>query len=138
MPNLELIGLDIGQAKTGLARASTIARLAEPIGSVETKKLVLRLSQLIKDHDVGAVVVGLPRNLDGENTAQTAWVRDFVKRLKTEVKADYFWQDEALTSQIAMSDKQITNSKGDEHSLAAAIILQDFLDTPVNQRTLVR
>lgn len=128
---MELIGLDIGQAKTGLARASTIARLAEPIGSVETLQLMTRLNQMIKDHDVQAVIVGLPRNLKNEDTDQTRWVRDFVERLKTEVKSDFYWQDEALTTALSQELKDKTH---DDHELAARTILQDWIDTPESER----
>ncbi len=134
MPNnRELISLDLGQAKTGLARASTIALLAEPLGSVETHQLAKKLKELMDESDIEAVVVGLPRNLEGDDTAQTRWVREFVAKLKTEVKATFYWQDEALTTQVSM---KTANGKHDDHALAAQVILQDWIDTPTDERVL--
>lgn len=126
--NPEFIGLDLGKAKTGVARASTVAKLAEALESVETVKLVDYLNKL---EEVEAVVIGLPRNLEGDDTDQTRWVRDFVKKLKSDIKIPMFWQDEALTSVISAKHR---TTGDDDHALAAQIILQDFIDTPVAER----
>jgi putative Holliday junction resolvase len=127
---MELIGLDLGQKRTGIARASSLAKLAEPLESVETQKLVQYLQKL---KDIQAIVIGLPRNLDGDDTAQTRWAREFVQNLKTEVNAKMYWQDEALTSALSTTSKSKVH---DDHSHAAKIILQDWIDTPVEDRVL--
>lgn len=129
------MGLDVGKAHTGIARASNIAKLAEPLMSVETSKLPNHLQKLLADYNTEAIAVGLPRNLKGEDTPQTAWVREWVSGIKEQLDVPFFWQDEALTSKLANSKKRIAKSSQDEHSLAAAIILQDFLDSPETERT---
>lgn len=136
METKELIGLDVGMARTGVARASMVARLAEPLTSVETDKLMAYLAELAAKQPVDAVVVGLPRNLQGDDTKQTEWVRQWVDRAKEQLKATFYWQDEALTSKVAESRELRAKTKVDEHAVAAAIILQDFLDTPEANRTV--
>lgn len=135
----ELLGLDLGVKRTGIARASNVARIAEPLPSVPTSKLINFMQDYVNEHKVEAVVVGLPRNLKGEETAQTQWVRKWVNRAKDKINLPFYWQDEALTSKLAVYKNRSPNSrsqKTSEDSLAAAIILQDFLDSAENGRSL--
>lgn len=122
----QLIGLDLGQSKTGLARASSVARLAEPVKTIPTTEVIDELKHMAEGGELNAIIVGLPRNLNGEDTDQTRWVRDWVERAKAELpQTHFYWQDEALTSQLASK----RDAKGQsEDALAASIILQDFLD----------
>lgn len=124
----EIIALDIGTVRTGLARASSTARLAEPLKTVATTELAEELRRLTSQKAVSKIIVGLPRNLAGDDTNQTEWVRHFVEDLRTELPdTDFFWQDEALTTVAASqsADKKAT----DPDAMAASIILQDFLDS---------
>lgn len=129
----EIIGLDVGSSRTGIARASSAARLAEPLKTVETKDLIEMLKDLAKTQKISAVVVGLPRSLNGKDTEQTAWVRQWAEKAKREVDAVFYWQDEALTSKLALA--RGGKEKTDLDALAAQIILQDFLGTPEDERT---
>jgi putative pre-16S rRNA nuclease len=130
----EILGIDVGQKRTGIARASNIARLAEPLMSVSTTDAVSTLAKYLKEHEVEAIAVGLPRNLRSEDTDQTAWVRQWVDKAKQSVSTPLYWQDEALTSVAAESLNLKAKSPAGEHALAAAIVLQDFLDTPDAER----
>jgi putative Holliday junction resolvase len=134
--NKEYLSLDVGLKRTGIARASEMARLAEPLLTVPTTELVKTLKELIKEHDVSAIVVGLPRSINGNETEQTTWVRDFVAHAKNKIDLPFYWQDEALTSQIAQAKKAVHKKVHDIDSLAAAIIMQDFLDTPELDRVM--
>lgn len=126
---MEILALDIGAARVGVARASTEARLAEPLKTIKTNDALEYLLGLAKNKEIQAIVVGLPRNLSGDETQQTQWVRQWVKNTMQIINKPFYWQDEALTSQKAKSG-------ADEHSLAATIILQDFLDTPDSKRIM--
>jgi len=127
MSDGQIIALDLGMSKTGIARASAAARLVEPLHSVPTGQLLTQLADLDQQQPLQAIVVGLPRNLNGEDTSQTTWVRQWVARAKTDVKWPLYWQDEALTSRLAGAHK--SKHPLDEDALAAATILQDFLDS---------
>lgn len=131
----EILGLDVGLARTGIARASNVARLAEPLQSVPTERAIETLSLYLKDHPTEAIAVGLPRSLKGDETKQTAWVRNWVDRAKPKIQAPLYWQDEALTTKSAKSlEKKARNA--DTDSIAAAIILQNFLDAPEADRAM--
>jgi putative Holliday junction resolvase len=136
MVNEQLLGLDIGKVRSGIARASSLARLAEPLMTVETANLIETLEELIKEHNYSVVVVGLPRNLQGDETPQTEWVRHWTDKAKKKLATEFYWQDEALTTKMAEAH-QLANGRQiaeGTDALAAAIILQDFLDTPEANR----
>lgn len=132
----QLLGLDVGLKRTGIARASVHARLAEPLITVPTAEILKTLKELIKEHNVGTVVVGLPRNLEGNDTRQTTWVRDWVTNIKRKLEVPFYWQDEVLSTRIAEAKKLSYKKVHDIDSLAAAIILQDFLESPESERTM--
>ena len=130
----QLLGLDVGQKRIGVARASSAARLAEPLITINTADAWDKLQQIIKEQETETIVVGLPRNLQGDDTAQTTWVHEWVGKAKKQIKLPFYWQDEALTSHIAEVEREAHKTNHDVDALAAAIILQDFMDTPEAQR----
>jgi putative Holliday junction resolvase len=134
--NKQYLGLDVGLKRTGIARGSDAARLAEPLLTVQTTDVLKTLKDMIEEYNVTAVVVGLPRNLHGNNTQQTNWVRDWVEHAKRKIDVTYYWQDEVLSTRMAEAKKLKLKNPHDIDSLAAAIILQDFLDTPEANRTV--
>jgi putative holliday junction resolvase len=112
----EVIGLDPGQVHTGVARASLQAGIAQPLAVLSTANLASELERVIKTDTLAAIIIGLPRGLDGQETQQTAWTRQWRASFEKHFNVPIHWQDEALTSQAA------------GHSEAAARILQDWLD----------
>ena len=133
----EILGLDVGKKYIGIARASDVAALAEPLTTMKSEESPKQLAELIAENGVDTIVVGLPRNLQGDETAQTNWVRKWVDDVKKNIDVNFYWQDEALTSKLAELHQLKSKYKNpiDEHAMAAAIILQDFLDAPEAQRT---
>lgn len=129
----EILALDVGLKRTGIARASNVARLAEPLKTVATEEAIETVVGYLKEHEVEAIAVGLPRNLKGDDTEQTTWVRGWVDGAKQRIATPLYWQDEALTSVKAADLK---SKKNDIDSVAAAVILQDFLDTPEAERVV--
>lgn len=137
MGSKQFIGLDVGRERTGLARASTVAKLAEPIGAVPTEEVSNRLKELNRSESIEALVIGLPRGLEGQETGQTAWVRQWVEHLKEEAAFPIYAQDEALTTKLAEARRLAGKQIHDIDALAASIILQDFLDTPEAGRVVL-
>ena len=121
----DYLGLDVGMARTGLARASAAAKLAEPLLVVPTDDLIAQIKELTEGKNVKGVVVGLPRSLDGNETEQTKWVRDWAANAQKQLELPFYFQDEALTTKEA--EKRAPNNSHSDAE-AAAIILQDYLD----------
>lgn len=131
LTNPTILALDVGGQRIGVARANTIARIASPLVTlIHDASIFDEILSLIKSEDVGALVVGLPRGLEGQETAQTQTIRDFVAELQAKTDLPVYFQDEALTSQKAESELESRGkpfSKGDIDALAATYILEDFL-----------
>lgn len=125
-----IISLDVGTKRIGVAAADTTVPIAMPLTTLEVDgQEVARILQLASERSVEKVVVGYPRNQSGDSTAQTGYAEAFAARLGNDIEVVF--QDESLTSVMA-EDRLKTNgkpySKGDIDAMAAAIILQDYLE----------
>jgi putative holliday junction resolvase len=126
---VRVLALDYGSARCGCAISDPDGILVTPIEPVlraGTKAGIGQIAALVREREVGAVVVGLPLALSGNETAQTAETREFtarlVKRLGDQVAVELY--DERLTTQLAARDVSRTAS---EDSRAAAHLLEGWL-----------
>lgn len=122
-----ILAIDYGSKRVGLARATSEAKLASPLKTIQnSEQLLSEITEVAKTEAAEQLVVGLPRGLEGQETAQTGLVRAFSKQLAEYTGLPVALQDEALTSHEA--EKQLKEGKkGDVDSLAAAITLDDYL-----------
>lgn len=117
-----ILSLDIGRKRIGVARANIIARLPEPLITLNNDNSFLsNLEKILGEYPSEYLVVGLPRSLNGQETAQTAYTKEFVaKNLKS---YNVIWQDETLST-ISAQD-----SGPGPHGIdadAACVILEDY------------
>lgn len=128
--NKSFIAIDVGEKRIGVARGDSSIKLAHPLVTIEVDgEEIEKLNQLIDFENVDGLVVGYPRNQSGEPTKQTKMIEDFVARLNIQVPI--IFQDESLTSVMAeqrLKDQGKPYSKSDIDNMAAAIILQDYLE----------
>ena len=133
-----IIALDIGEKRIGVAVASSIARLARPLTTlVLDENFFTNLVEIISRENVSEIVVGMPRNLDGQPTSQTFFVETFVNELQQHTSLPIQFQDEAVTSRLAQEELEArgkTYAKADIDALAATYILQDYLDENYGNR----
>lgn len=126
-----ILALDVGDKRVGVAIASKEARLPRPLTTLQRgDNFFEELRQLVRTEEAGRIVVGLPRGLDGQTTAQTTTTERFVADLKQEVDLPVSLQDEALTSRQAEAELEgrgAAASKADIDALAATYILEDYL-----------
>jgi putative Holliday junction resolvase len=127
----EYIGVDVGSARVGLARGSSFARLAQPLKTVAADAAAAELKSQTERLPAAGIVVGLPRSLEGNDTPQTEYVRQWITQAKKIINLPFYLQDEALTSKAAEQNRK---QAGPADAEAAALILQDFLDTPEDER----
>ena len=130
------IALDVGRARIGFAGGNDVAKLASALQSAPTEQAIKKLKELIVEYETAGLVVGLPRNLNGDETEQTAWVREWVDILKVHIELPIYAQDEALTTKLAEAQALPSKKPQDIDALAAAIILQDFLDSAESERVI--
>ena len=127
-----VVALDVGEKRVGVAAANSIARIARPLTTLARDELFWdKLKKMVAAEGVDMIVIGLPRNLNGQETAQTAAVREFGKQLSQSVDAEIAWQDETLSSVRAEEEliaRKKPYAKGDVDALAATLILEDYLN----------
>lgn len=125
------LALDIGEKRIGVAQADNEVRIAFPLCTVLVDDLWLkRLREIVAEVAPSVLVVGYPRNQQGEPTAQTREVERVAAELES-LKVPIVFQDESLTSVLAEDylkrhNKNYTKADIDAH--AAAIILGDYLE----------
>ncbi len=127
---MSIIALDVGDKRIGVALASRITRLPRPLTTlIVDGNQIDQIKRLLQEHQADTIVVGLPRGLDGQETAQTAKIREFVKQLG-DIEAEIVMQDEAVTSRQAedeLKDRGKKYRKEDIDALAATYLAEDYL-----------
>jgi putative Holliday junction resolvase len=126
-----IICLDVGEKRIGVAVGDTTVRIAVPFETIEVDGNEIEvIAEIAFKENTDTIVVGYPRNQAGEPTAQTKYVEEFAKTL-SDIAPNIIFQDESLTSVIAeqrLKGYGKSYSKGDIDAQAAAIILQDYLE----------
>ena len=130
--NPQILSLDIGDRRVGVAIASANTKLARPlITLINDNKLIANIRDIIKENQVEILVVGLPRTLDGQDSDQTKKVRLVIEQLTRQLSVKIESQDEALSS-VRAEEELSTHGKifkkADIDKLAACFILEDYLE----------
>ncbi len=136
-----IMALDIGGRRIGVALSDPGRVLASPLTTLRAEPraaAIARIAALAAQHEVAAIVVGLPLTLTGEVGPQAQIVQTFADELRQVVAVPVHLFDERLTSVAAermMIELGIKPDRRKERidEVAAAIILQDFLDARRNQ-----
>jgi putative Holliday junction resolvase len=123
------LGIDVGAKRIGLARVNAVAKIPEPLGTfINDDTFPSTMTNLIAEHDIDVIVVGLPRNLQGQETPQTDIIRSFVDEvIMKNTNLSVVFQDETLTSVAAGQYGQDAITRFGLDSLAAVEILNDFI-----------
>ena len=125
------LALDIGEKRIGVAQADSEVRIAFPLCTLDVDELLLkRLREIMTEKQPSMLVVGYPRNQQGEPTAQTREVERVADELRS-LGAPIVFQDESLTSVLAedyLKRHNRTYTKADIDAHAAAIILGYYLE----------
>ena len=126
-----LVCLDVGEKRIGVAVADSSVRIAVPLLTIAVDGDEIRtIAEIVSRENAKKIIVGYPRNQQGETTAQSAYVEAFSSQL--EDIGEVVFQDESLTSVLAESrlkDSGKPYKKEEIDAMAAAIILQDYLET---------
>ena len=137
-----IVGLDVGERRIGVAISDATGMLARPVTTLITTGLdgnaldvaLAEVGRFAAEEDgVAAIVVGLPRRLDGAANAMTKRIEIFADRLGARSARPVILQDERLTSveaesRLATRSRDWRDRKERLDAAAAAIILQDYLD----------
>lgn len=143
MGNMKILGLDVGKAWVGVAISDPMGIVCRPYKTVRFEELIPFLQKAIEEEFVGTVVVGHPITVKGKVSAQTEEIEEVFEKLRAQFSSvndrDLKWilWDERFSSKRASSILK-KHDRGDkkEHSIAAAFILQSYLDNQAFQRQI--
>ena len=139
---MRIIGIDLGEKRIGIAVTDKLNKISYPLTVIENNSTTKeKLLKIIKDYDIGKIVIGIPYNLKGEAGYQTKKVNDFIYENFKDLNIQVKLMDERFTSKIAESilgktgeinrkvfkKKQVSFKKGDIDKLSASILLNDYL-----------
>ena len=130
-----LLALDVSKRMIGVAGSDPSWRLATPLYSIKRTKLqkdIERLQSLLREREAGAVVIGLPLNMDGGEGPRCQAIRQFAKDLDQAINLPAILWDERLTTFEAEERADEMGLRGPKKNglidaIAAALILDDML-----------
>jgi putative Holliday junction resolvase len=96
-----ILGIDYGRARIGLAIADAITALARPLETLERinrNEDMRRLREIVGNHGVKQIVVGLPLRLDGTRGEMAEEASRFAERVRKQLGVPVAMVDERLTS----------------------------------------
>jgi putative Holliday junction resolvase len=149
-----LLALDVGTVRIGVAISDATGFLASPYTTLQVSRdktqIWTAIQQLIEETEAEGLVIGLPISLDGQIHAQARLIQSFAERLKSYINLPIIFWDERLSTveaeRLVSQRDQVTGGKRSisqarqrsrskrrhkgQHidALAAAVILQDYLD----------
>lgn len=135
-PMSAIVGLDLGDKTIGVAVSDVFRNIASSSMTVRRKKFTtdaVELIEFFKKRDIGGIVLGLPRNMDGSEGPRCQKTRAFARNLSTLTPLPITFWDERLSSVAAervMLEADMSRAKRAEKidQVAAGVILQGVLD----------
>ncbi|WP_420385506.1 Holliday junction resolvase RuvX [Roseivirga sp.] len=132
-----ILAIDYGSKRVGLAVTDPLQIIASPLDTVHSKDVIQYLKTYDQNEGIEAFVLGMPKNLDGQDTNATQQVRQFHNLLKKQFpEKPVYLHDERFTSKMAMDamiaggmKKKDRREKGNIDKISASIILQSYLES---------
>lgn len=136
---MRVLGLDYGSKTVGVAVSDELGITAQGLETIQRtqenklRKTLARIEQLIKEYDVGKIVLGCPKNMNNTEGPRVQATMEFMEMLKRRTGLEVILQDERLTTVSAErvlmeSGVRRENRKEVIDKVAAGLILQTYLD----------
>ena len=142
---MRVMAVDYGTKAIGVAISDELQLTVRPLTTIRREKqnqmsAVERVGELAREHEIGVLVVGLPLNMNGTRGDAAEKVEKFIADLRPHLSIPIVLIDERLTSyeadqilrEMGVGQKE-RKAKSDEY--AAVLILQDYLDGQLRQKT---
>jgi len=138
------LALDVGERRTGIAVGEALARPLTTLKRRSKAQDFAAIGNLIREHQVDTVVVGLPLNMDGSRGFQAQRVERYARLLESALL------EMGLAVELVLWDERMTTEQAEQaivdgghgrqarrrriDAVAAAVILQSYLDAPASAR----
>lgn len=134
---MKILAIDLGDVRSGVAISDANEILASPIGTIsepDREILLQKILNIVSENEVGKIVLGLPRNMDGTEGDSAKKSREFGENLRKNSGLEVVFQDERGTTLEASGYLNVSDVRGKKRkkiidSVAATIILQNYLDS---------
>ena len=142
---MRILGLDYGSKTAGVALSDATCLIAQPRETIARKQenkprqTYARIEALVVEHDVDKIVLGLPKMMNNTEGPRVQATREFAENLERRTGLPIIFEDERLTTVEAnriLEETDVCVSRRKEHidKMAAAIILQSYLDREAHKR----
>ncbi|MEE9276691.1 MAG: Holliday junction resolvase RuvX [bacterium] len=136
MSEVRTLGIDYGEKRVGLALSDPLGLTAQPLALIEREndgQVIEALDALVREHEVGRIVVGLPLSLSGGDSARTRRTRLFIRRLKGRLRLPVeTWDERLSTAEADRTLREMAVPPGRRRAqrdvISAQLILQGFVD----------
>lgn len=132
-----LLAIDYGRKRTGIAVSDTLQIIANGLTTVPSHTIIAFLKDYIAKESVERIIIGMPRQMNYEESESMQYIKPFVKRLQKEIPdipVEYF--DERFTSRMALQSmidggvkKKKRQNKALVDEISATIILQGYMES---------
>ena len=137
MLNKRILGVDFGDARTGVALSDISGFLASGVGTIKSTsflKTAEEVAKIAKEKDVGLIVLGNPINMNGTQGPRSEKAQAFGKHLAELCGIEVVLFDERLSTANAHTMLNLTNTRGQKRKniideMSACLILQSYLDS---------
>jgi putative Holliday junction resolvase len=129
-----ILALDFGRVRIGAAISDELPLLAHPLETISANEQApSRIAEIARERKVDHVVVGIPRQMNGQIGAAATEVLEFVEKLRAILPCPVVTWDERLTTAAAHralrdAGKKTRHTRGYVDQVAAQMILQSYLD----------
>jgi putative Holliday junction resolvase len=131
---MRYLSIDYGTKRTGLAICDPTETIVSPLAVIRSEKgLLEKISEVVSSENVGAIVLGLPLNMDNSQGPQAKLVLKFAEKLRKNLQIPVHLQDERLSSfgaeeKLFSVDLSRSEVKERLDAVSAAEILENFLE----------
>lgn len=128
---MKVLGVDYGEKRIGLAVSDETQTFARELKILSPKEFWAEIHKIISENEVSKIVIGWPLNMSGEMTEKTREVESTKLKVESVTGLQVDTIDERLSSAMAQN---ISGSKNNLDSLAAQILLQNYLDKQKSEK----
>ncbi|MBL06543.1 MAG: Holliday junction resolvase RuvX [Chloroflexi bacterium] len=133
---MTLLGLDIGEVRTGVAISNEVSSICSPLDFIKSNEnLIQKISEIIDEHSIDTIIIGLPMLMNGREGERAKYSRKIKKQLENryELLKIVLWDERLTTKQAEKYLKEMTNDrkkiKDNIDSLSAVLILENYIVT---------
>ncbi|WP_411343457.1 Holliday junction resolvase RuvX [Paenibacillus sp. WLX1005] len=134
---MKILGLDYGDRRIGIAVSDAFGWTAQGLEVIDRQRnpeVLERIAELVKEHEISELVVGLPKNMNGSVGPRGQLCIEFAEHLRESVQLPVHLWDERLTTMSAertLIEADVSRKKRKQvvDKMAASLILQNYLDS---------